>query len=217
MKYFVLLLAIVAVCAKVEIVELDGAIEDASCLKQETGVVFVRGYLAIGKVDPDMPENIKKLVDVGLPCSAYMVPCFTCGNPKKQARELMKAMPIANRRFFVHVITGQWSSDIEKNRAFLRELIEELKSDNTDAGIITNEFYFTKIVGADFSEFSDLMLFYIHADNEDNCSDYKPFGGWTEPVGKKYDFENPLCQLNVDFVCACQGRQPSAQSIVSTK
>jgi hypothetical protein len=217
MRYIVVLLAIVAVCAKLEFVELDGAIQDVNCLKAETKVVLVRGYLAIGKVDPDMPENIKKLVSVNLPCSAYMVPCFSCGDPRKQARELIAAMPLPNRRFFIHVITGQWSSDLEQNRAFLRELVDEFKKSSTDAGIVTNEFYFNKILGPDFSEFSELMLIYIHADNTENCNEYTAFGDWDMPFGKKYDFENPLCNLNADLVTICRYRQAPVQSIVSTQ
>jgi len=211
---FVLFCVLAAVSAKLDIVEVEGKIEDAQCLAENTGTVFVRGYQSIGQVDPNLRENVLKLNNAGVPVSAYMLPCFKCGNPRAQVQAMVAEMPIPNRRYFVHIISGQWSTNQEENRAFLTELIAELDSNDNAAGILTSDYHYNKVVGSDFDAFSDHMLFYIHADNEQTCSDFKPFGGWDRARAKKYDFENPLCQLNVDYFWDCAIH--TGESVVST-
>lgn len=213
MNFIILILVIWGVFAVNEIYETDEKIKDVNCLKNEQpNAVFVRGYRASGMVDPNLQYNINELTNAGVPASAYMHPCFHCGNPAKQAQDLMAACPIGNRRFFVYIVPGQWGKDHAANIEFLKTIAAEFEKNGDVAGIATNEQYFNEIMGADNSDFAQYMLFYIHDDEEPNCNEFKPFGGWNHATAKKYSLEDDKCDNTIDYFCWCAGLSGSIAS-----
>jgi len=136
----ILLIAIGGVLSVNEAIEVSDKIEGIDCLKgEQLNTVWVRGFMSSGMVDHNLEYNINTLTQAGIAASAYMHPCFHCGNAKKQAQDLIDKCPLKNRRFMVYVIPGQWGKDVEANRQFLRDISQTFEAAGSEAGIVTNK------------------------------------------------------------------------------
>lgn len=198
------LLICVALCFTMETVEIDGKISDAACVKEMSSIIAFRGYLGIGKVDPNVKENIAAMNKVGVATGAYMIPCPKCGNPEKQINELLEATHESKAvRYFIHILAGQWPTDLSANRKFVQGLVRELKNKGKIPGFVSNTFHWEKILGKDFEEMKEYMLWYLDADNDATCDDFIPFGGWKKPWKKVYSLNNAHCGAHVDYVFKC--------------
>ena len=220
MTYSILYLSLLllpAGFALVEDIEIAEKVVDPECIKTQVKEgAWVRGYLSTGMVDPNLVYNVNLLNQFGVYVSAYMQPCFKCGNPKKQAQDLAASMPLKNRRFMIYVTSGQWGTDMNANRDFLTTLVEEFRSTGNAAGIVTSEQHYQSIMGKDWDTMSSLMLFYIKVDNITSCSDFKPFNGWKKPREKLYDVTESLCGNTVDYLHDCiEGEKKMAHSVYS--
>mmetsp|Transcript_7828 Transcript_7828/g.7690 ORF Transcript_7828/g.7690 Transcript_7828/m.7690 type:complete len:141 (-) Transcript_7828:39-461(-) len=135
-----------------------------------------------------------------------MFPCFPCGNPAKQVKDLATALnnlSIYVDYIFIDIETYQWSSNVQANQAFITTLANTLKAEQiADVGIYTSRTEWASIVGLNWSGVSWADLWYYNYDNQANFKDFQPFGGWTKPFMKQYHgLTKNICgiQMNLDY------------------
>ncbi|CAG9314783.1 unnamed protein product [Blepharisma stoltei] len=148
---------------------------------------IVRGYMSSGNVDPNVVPNIQNAGNAFLTVGVYMFPCFPCGNPAKQAQDLVTALKGQTYdSIWIDVETYQWSSNVQANQAFITTLANTLKSLGQSVGIYTSRAEWSTIVGLNWSGVSWAGLWYYHYDNQQNFMDFQPFGGWEMADMKQY-------------------------------
>ena len=182
-------------------------IADAKCFLDKTLWVIIRAYTPVGMVDPNLKHNINALNDGGAIWEPYMMPCFKCGNPKKQIKDMKVALAPWNGQVPVYVVPSSWGTNIEENRKFMTELIDELTADGTfSAAVVTSIAFYEKTFGKDWGEFSRVPLVYIGTNNDPSCNDFRPFGGWKESSEKMYSLNQDVCGVVADYIGLCHAR-----------
>eukprot|EP00831_Metopus_contortus_P080591 TRINITY_DN8274_c0_g1_i1.p2 TRINITY_DN8274_c0_g1~~TRINITY_DN8274_c0_g1_i1.p2 ORF type:complete len:137 (-),score=52.65 TRINITY_DN8274_c0_g1_i1:368-778(-) len=85
--------------------------------------------------------------DVGI----YMVPSLQKKNPREQADSLIGAIKdYKYNKIWIDIETHNWSSDVTVNRAFILELVDEMKKLNAKIGIKSSLKSWKAIVGLDW-------------------------------------------------------------------
>lgn len=202
------LLLTLCIAEQVDYVEVHEKIKDAKCIADLTDYgTIVRVFLSSGTVDPYAKENIVALYAQQEYVDIYINPSYKRGQPKQQVQEVLAVLP-SNRTkemiAYVRVEESNWDENVEKNRAFLKDMVDELDmADDIVTGIITKQRDWEKIVGADFSEFSGKKLMLVEPDKNEVCRTMKPFGGWSEPFTKEYQNDVSVCGNSLDFVSKC--------------
>ena len=199
MKWLILSAILTAVLsATVPFADTHTLMSDPNCMKNKFLRMAFRGYLEIGKVDPNLVKNLEAAKTAGIISMVYMNPCFYCGKPGTQAEELAAVL----KGFTVpHVwvsVAGTWSVDKEKNRLFLHELVGILTRLGQKPGVFTFAPTFERNMGKDCTEFSSLPLWYIRWNSNPDASDFVPFGGWKTPLAKQYDTDDYDCSMDFD-------------------
>ena len=193
-------LAVAVLSKTIPFIDIHEPIKDAACIQKKYSHACIRGYVSYGKTDPNLVENAKKLNAVGVEVDVYMGPCFMCGNPVKQADEIMAALAQVKYTHLWVEVEGAWSSDQATNQQFLRALVAELKAKNANGlGIFTFQPTWERIVGKSFSEMSALPLWYVRLNENPEQNDFIAFGGWKKAVAKQYDDENVVCGNDVNY------------------
>lgn len=173
-----------------------------SCLKNN-GYVFtvIRGYQSGGQVDPNVVQNIKNARAGGqADVDVYLFPCVPCGNPAKQATDLVDAIKGQNYgMIWIDIETLQWSKSQTANQGFITTMASTLKGLGQHVGIYSSYYNWQSIVGLGWTGVSEYPLWYAHYDNNPSFSDFSPFGGWKTPNVKQYQGTTNLCGAGVDL------------------
>ena len=82
-------------------------INDAECIKSTFSGTFVRGYVATGMVDPNYVYNANLLYEHEVNWAPYMVPCYKCGNPRKQVTDMIEAVQWPHTPIAIYVSTDR--------------------------------------------------------------------------------------------------------------
>jgi GH25 family lysozyme M1 (1,4-beta-N-acetylmuramidase) len=176
-------------------------ISQIECLAQsDIDFVIPRAFCSTGKLDINIKQNLENAWAGGMShVDIYMFPCFPCNNPTEQAKTLISELKGYNYGMvWVDIERRQWSSNFEKNRKFILELVRELAK-KAYVGIYTNYNNWAHIVGVDWEILKHYPLWYAHYDKDPSFSDFEPFGGWKEPSMKQYQGTTKMCNGNVDF------------------
>lgn len=192
------LLAALAVAKTVPFVDIKDQIKDAKCLKDSYSRVCVRGYMSIGRVDPYLVKNLAATKEVSLTTDVYMLPCFYCANPEKQAEDLMAVLNANTYNTLWVQVDGAWGMNQAKNQAFMRNLTASLKSKGARLGIFTFQPTWDRIFGKAFDEFSSLPLWYTRWNGDPAADDFVAFGGWKKPAAKQYDTDDEECSVAIN-------------------
>ncbi len=203
---FLIFLGLVASClAVIDIVDTAELVKDLNCItgKGYTQLIF-RGLMSMGLPDP----NAKKNLDIALKvdCTVYLNPCFMCGNAADQIDKTCDAIlgtGYVYRPYLAIEDPSMWSSDVSANRKFVAEMVAKILSRKDcfdDVRFKSTKYEWEKILGADYSEYSQRLLWYISGDKKKNYDDFKPFGGWNAPLAKQYIQKQEVCDnmCNID-------------------
>lgn len=197
-----------------EAVGISELIHDVTCIRGSYTTAFPRGYLPLGTVDPDYVSNTKQLNSKGFVWWPYMIPCFKCGNPAKQAKDLIAAADIPNNIVTIYLDAGQkWGTDLDRNRAFILGLITEIVNEQHVPVILASKYSFEKILGKGWTELASLPLYYVSPNGKKSCGDFVAFGGWTKPDGKLYLSDSQVCGNKLDMIMLCGSSEPEQQSV----
>jgi len=160
-----------------------------------------RGYCSYGGLDSNIKQNLKNAWNGGMTnVDLYMFPCVPCNNPKEQVRALVEG--VKGEKYgmiWIDIEILNWNADHNVNRNFILQLIEELKAENVNIGIYTNNHNWVNIVGSDWSALNEFPLWYAHYDDNPSFSDFTSFGGWTKPSIKQYKGTTSMCSGGVDL------------------
>jgi len=189
----------IAVATTVPFVDIKEELKDAECIRNSYTKICVRGFLSMGKVDPYVVKSLAAADKAGIEADVYMIPCFYCNDPEKQALTMMTALKDSKFKMLWVTVEGTWSSDLARNRQFLVNLTMSLEKNGAkNLGIFTFQPTWERIFGKDYSDFSNKPLWYIRWNENPNDNDFVPFGGWKKPAAKQYDTENEECAMTVD-------------------
>ena len=159
------------------------------CIMYKAFILLVAdGY---GKVSPDFLKNLAKIQSLckdTKSISGIVVPCPKC-DPRAQVREIADALKTGKiSMVYIFVTAVNWSSDVQANRKFFQEFMDEYYKCGIPFAIGTGEGMWNYVMGADYTEYSRYPLMYIIEDNDPNNNNFKPFGGWiaSQVIAKKY-------------------------------
>ena len=195
---FALILAVV-LCKKG--VDISVEVHDMSCFKKESmDLVIPRCFRSSGTPDPLCKHNLAAAKKAGINADIYSFPCYSCGNPAKQAEETIKAAAGEEYgRIWVDVEVYKWDPVKSKNRHFISEMVSAIEKAGKKVGIYTSAVNWESVVGSDWDAMSHLPVWYAHYDKNPSFSDFKPFGGWKVPTMKQYIGDTKLCSVGVDL------------------
>ena len=193
------ILVAITLARTVPFVDTYADLKDATCIRNTYSRVAIRGYQSIGKVDPFLMKNLEAAKKVGLKADVYIIPCTYCGNPDKQADEIMYLLKAATYGTLWISIEGSWSLDRAKNQLFMKNLTDALTSKGAaKLGIFTFQPTWDRVFGKEFTNYSNLPLWYIRWNSNPEVDDFIPFGGWKIPTAKQYDTDNTECDISTD-------------------
>lgn len=197
-------------------VEIPEKIVDPLCLHKVYKYAFPRAYISTGMVDPNYKGNVEKLTANGFTWWPYIVPCFKCGHAEKQVIAVLAVKEIATHMVSVYLdASNGWSKSQDKNREFISALIRTIVEQTHVPVIVTNKYSFEKIAGKDWSDLSELPLYYIAPDGKENCQDFAKFGGWTKPAAKLFRSSASVCGNKVDLILPCNSGAAPEQAVMA--
>ena len=175
-------------------------VSEFACLKTNNiDLLVIRGYRSFGALDPYVNSNIKNARAAGYKSiDVYMFPCVKCGNPKGQVDTMISGITELYNMIWVDIEIFAWPDDKAANKAFILEIVNEIKNKGKTVGIYSSANNWQSIVGTDWTGVSALPLWYAHYDNVKAFSDFKPFGGWTKPAMKQFTDNSKLCGVVFD-------------------
>ena len=205
MKSFIAILLLAAALGAEYGVDISTLHPNCKCLKEKSQSFMIpRCYQSFGRADPNCGKNLDNAHAAGLKTSVYIFPCVPCGNPAKQIDETIAAVGSRHVDYYwVDVEKLSWYPDKAKNRAFIKEMVEAIKTKGKSPAIYASYYMWEEIVGLDWHEMSHLPLWYAHYDKQPNCSGFRSFGGWTKAMYKQYQGTTDLCGGGVDLNVAC--------------
>lgn len=177
------------------------SVSDIQCLVGQ-GFTFAipRGYCSYGAVDENVVQNIKNAWAGGMKSvDVYLFPCVKCGNPKGQVRSLVNALNGLNfGTIWVDIEIYSWGSDLNANRQFALDMVNEVKAAGKNVGIYTSEYNWEEVVGSSWSGLSSYPVWYAHYDKWPSFGDWRSFGGWNKGTVKQYEGDVYSCGLSLD-------------------
>jgi hypothetical protein len=83
---------------------------------------------------------------------------------------------------------------------FITEAINAIKAQGKLAGVYTSAYHWSSIFGSSSAcaSVGSTPLWYAHYDHVPEFSDFKPFGGWSQPKMKQFASGVPLCNADID-------------------
>jgi len=172
------------------------------CMKN-TGYSFAifRGYQQIGRVDPNVVNNIKAALAGGISdVGAYVYPCVKCGNPSNQIIQMANALKELNyNTIWIDVERQGWDlNDKAGNRKFLTEMFNEAPRHGKAVGVYTSSAEWSQIVGNDWTVGAKFPLWWPRWDNKDTLDNFVPFAGWNSCMMKQYFANTNVCGIMID-------------------
>lgn len=181
-------------------------VHDWKCLKSSHDVSFgiVRVGRSTGSTDPLAATTISNAKAAGISrVDGYIFPCFDCGQAAEQVKAAAKLLASVSSAgiLWYDIEPFKWSSDHDKNRDFIKEMIDTGVSLGLHAGVYSNWNSWSEIVGSDwdYAQQKGLPIWYPHYDGVRSFSDFKSFGGWGAPSIKQYAGDKTVCGVDVDI------------------
>jgi len=139
----------------------------ATCLASSNSFIIPRGYQSLGKVDPNVCNNLKTAYNAGIKTrDVYLFPCPTCGNPSGQVTTLVNYLnsnckSYWSGRIWLDIEGSQyWLGSSSSNQAFYKSLKDSCSS-NARCGIYSSYYQWEDIFGStSFVYGNDLPLWY---------------------------------------------------------
>jgi len=128
------------------------SIDSFKCLKDK-GFHFsvVRCWQSNGVPDPNGPHTIDNAWKGGIESvSAYMFPCYGCGDPTGQVKKAIEHLKGTKYDKFWFDIEGPayWSGNQKANADFMDEMLKEAKNEGVHIGIYTSKSQWLPIMGS---------------------------------------------------------------------
>ncbi len=186
-------------------------IRDASCFPSQGFMrVCFRALLPDGQANPQLKENLLRATKID--CTFYVLPCYSCGDPKGQIDRLCRA--IEGTGFVYHPYVAvedpkRWTGNQSKHRKFVAQVVEEIERRRecfASAKFRTTKQDWEMILGPDCTTYQYSSLWYISNDGKKDFGDFQPFGGWHYPFLKQYARNKTLCGSTVNFNVRAFGR-----------
>ena len=186
------------------------AIKDFSCFKQNRYVyAMIRGYLNIGKVDPNvratllLAEKAKLLYE-----DVYINPCVDCNmTPQDQVKQLLNEIKgtKAGGIWVAVSLSDKWHANTAQNCEFANAMVAEIIKGGYPAGIASDAPVWEKVMGNSCEVVGDNVgCWWIKHDKQQSLDHFKPFGGFTFPTIKEFDGPSKMCDQEVDLnFCNC--------------
>ncbi|GMS90518.1 hypothetical protein PENTCL1PPCAC_12693, partial [Pristionchus entomophagus] len=178
------------------------------CLR-ENGWIFYIGRVgkSNGAIDQTGVQNIKNAWAGGLSSvDAYLFPCHSssCGSAKQQVADTVHGLWNAGAEFgrlWLDVEIYNWGPDLNENRQFLLDMVEQCEDLGVSVGIYSNNNNWQNIVGISWDGVSSYPLWWANYNGQNNFNNFKPFGGWSQPAIHQYqgDVKGSCSVGNVDL------------------
>lgn len=178
-----------------------------TCLKnQGNNFAIVRAYRSTGTLDTNANANLQNARTAGLTTDVYMFPCRG-KNATSQVNELISGISgTLYSTIWIDVETNpssgcSWSGhDAASNCNFLTEAINAIKAKGKNPGVYSSASMWQGIFGSTSAcpGAGSVPLWYAHYDNLQAFSDFKPFGGWSQPKMKQFAGDVIVCNADID-------------------
>lgn len=196
--------------------DLDGPVsgETLSCLAKEgRSFGIFRAWHSYGAYDTSACTNIASAHSASIKSvGVYMFPCPKCStSASEQVAKMVSSLKSdgcsygstgskSYHKVWLDIEGGSqfWSSDHSTNNKFFKGLLSGCSAQGVSCGVYTNKDGWTEIMGSSFAGASDLPLWYAHYDNNPTFSDFKPFGGWSQPYMKQFQGDVTVCGQDLD-------------------
>ena len=159
-----------------------------TCLKNlGNSFAIIRAYRSTGSLDPSASQNLQNARAAGFNTDIYMFPCRG-KSPTSQVNQIISEISST-------LYSTIWI-EVESNP----ETINAIKAKGKSAGIYTSAYNWQSIFGSSSvcASVGSTPLWYAHYDHVQAFSDFKPFGGWSEPKMKQFASGVPLCSADID-------------------
>ena len=183
-------------------------VSNFTCFKQK-GYVFgiIRGYLNIGKVDPNVRNNLIAASNAKLMyADVFINPCTTCNmKPEDQVKQLVEEIKgVDFGIMYVMVqIKDKWLPNHDENCKYVNAMIDEIARNGISPGIGSDQAEWNQIMGNSCRiQNTKTACWWDKHDKKASFDNFKPFGGFTFPILKEYDGPENICGIEVDK-CFC--------------
>ena len=148
----------------------------------------IRGYLNIGKVDPNARNNIIAASKANMDTNIFINPCLKCSaGPREQIREVITALKGTGFNCIIIKVQliDKWSSNKTANCHFLKEMMSEMLNRVLCSIVSSDAPVWNMVVGSDckFTEFYNLE--WDKHNKIKNFNNFVPFGGFKKPLMKE--------------------------------
>ncbi|KAK0394965.1 hypothetical protein QR680_001033 [Steinernema hermaphroditum] len=164
-----------------------------NCLHNDGYRFFLgRAWRSNGEYDYTGIQNIKNARAAGwIYVDAYIFPCLAshCAAPGNQVLATIDKLRAEGAQFgmlWLDIEVFDWPANHEHNRQVVREMVQAGESRGVKLGIYTNYNNWQSIVGATWSEFSRLPLWWARYNGHQNYDGFSSFGGWSKPAIHQY-------------------------------
>ena len=131
-------------------ITIRNKITDFSCFKEKNYTfILVRGYLNIGKPDPNAHATISAAKKYNFAAYVYINPCIACKyTPEEQIRQTIEALKgLSYSGIYVSVqLTDKWGSDTNSICNYIKKMITEIEKYASTSGIIFDKNSWDKIM-----------------------------------------------------------------------
>ena len=204
MKSFILALLIVAVLCKKGILIPEPqklTEENAKCLvTSKIEFVAIRGYMVIGKVDPNLISNLEAASKAGIKDLNVYVSLRLQDEPEPQIKAVGAALKGKKINIlWVDIDVPGWREFVDFNTQTLEIIIATAKKLGFKVGIMGNKAAWERAFKT-YKHKGDLPLLYKSLDGKADFKDYKAFGGWAKPDAKHYKSGEALCKFKAEML-----------------
>jgi len=157
-----------------------------------------RVYFELGKVDDNGVQNLRTARDAGIdPVFPYVYPSMYT-EIKEQIKDVVDALKgMRFKLLWIDINIKSWREFKSMNIQTMKDLISGYKAAGFDVGIIATRAMWDQAFGN--WELGNYPLIYESLDGRPDFNDFRPFGGFKEPVGKHYA-DRELCGHKVQMV-----------------
>jgi hypothetical protein len=182
-------------------VDVSTAVTDFTCLKKSfPDFVLIKAFDFTGLINKNAIANINAAKAAGYSdIELLFSPNVPTGQAEGQVNNFLNSF--AGKPYsivWIMVEIGGWTADQGSNLAFLTDLTNAFRLKSTPIGISTSTNDWSSLIGSSNTCCSNLPLRYNSiGSSSTNFSDFKPFGGWTIPLVKKYSDNVSVCGFTI--------------------